>query len=438
MSGELELRVSSWLERDGGTQAENLSYGELEVWLGDQCLTELLDRRIHSSRSSVRVSTVVLARWFASSWWRLRWEPSHRAGDLRGNNADWRMSHELGAAGGGFLWPALGFAFDGQSITLQLKRTSSNQPVCFLRELTLRIPAAAFERGVSAFIELVLDRLRAVGAEDVALASLWQEVCAERRSPELAALRRSEAMLGLDPETLPAADLEALSAAAAWLGPGAADEVLAEAGHAAAADRLAQLEAWRSAPDLALCLAAFDGVAADWARQPHREAAAWVRGAALARRARSTLGLGLDPLGSARLDGLIGASLADAKVSAEARAIGVGFVRPNARAEVSLALRKRHPLGRRFEVARLIGDALDRPQDDRVLPLTDLDTARQGFQRAFAAELLCPVDGVVALVGRPDPTEAEIDDAASHFGVSDWVVRHGLANYRWDERAQPW
>jgi len=59
---------------------------------------------------------------------------------------------------------------------------------------------------------------------------------------------------------------------------------------------------------------------------------------------------------------------------------------------IKVDLNKPWATGRRFALARLVGDHLYAHAADRVLPATDAGTARQKFQRAFAQALLCPFD----------------------------------------------
>jgi len=85
--------------------------------------------------------------------------------------------------------------------------------------------------------------------------------------------------------------------------------------------------------------------------------------------------------------------------------------------------------GRRFELARFLGDYLSSRGSGAWLPATDAHTARQQYQRAFAAEFLCPI-GPLADFLAGDLGPAAIDDAAEHFAVSERAVETQLANHR--------
>ena len=98
---------------------------------------------------------------------------------------------------------------------------------------------------------------------------------------------------------------------------------------------------------------------------------------------------------------------------------------------VKMTTRKRHPVARRFEMARLVGgyaDAMVR-DDNPWFASTDAATARQKYQRAFAAEFLCPIESLEAMLDG-DMSESAIEDAATKFDVSERTVEAQLVNER--------
>ena len=113
---------------------------------------------------------------------------------------------------------------------------------------------------------------------------------------------------------------------------------------------------------------------------------------------------------------------------------------PLSRQQISIALqkddgfldffpRKKHPTARRFELARFIGDYILSDQNECKISIacTDLRTCRQKFQRAYAAELLCPLNGLLEFLDN-DFSESAIEDAANHYEVSLTTVTSILAN----------
>lgn len=61
-----------------------------------------------------------------------------------------------------------------------------------------------------------------------------------------------------------------------------------------------------------------------------------------------------------------------------------------------------HPTSRRFALMRLVGDHLQSPESERLLPAVNAKTHRQKFQRAFAQEFLCPYSELADYFGSPE------------------------------------
>jgi len=66
-------------------------------------------------------------------------------------------------------------------------------------------------------------------------------------------------------------------------------------------------------------------------------------------------------------------------------------------------------------------------EPDSWLVTADLATTRQKFQRAFAAEFLCPISSLVEFADG-DFSESAIEDAANEFAVSERTVEASLMN----------
>ncbi len=210
--------------REGAAQdpIERAAEADLSLFVGDICLTEIEDRLARTVRPTLRASAYRLAYWLAENWWRLRWEPER-------DDLDWRMSHCLAAAGGGYVWPALSLVGDGENLILRM-RPSAVTPIENIRYLVkddVQIPVEVFVAGIDSFVDAVIDRLRTTGHAQTELEALWSHVQAERRSPDAARWRKLEALAGLDPDAQEGAFLETLLAQQARTGPAALDELLA-------------------------------------------------------------------------------------------------------------------------------------------------------------------------------------------------------------------
>jgi hypothetical protein len=417
----LTLSVRAFLESSAVDIAEAATTAELELRSGEVVLTQLHDCASQTVRDVVRAPAVLLARWFAGNWWRLRWEP------LRGTkpDADWLLSHELGGAGGGVLWPAVRFASDGAHILVSSRACSPGGGLRYLTAASLSVAGPAFEGAVDGFVEQVLRRLSDRGVDDPALRTLWGDVLAERRDPEAALLRRREAQLGLDPDQVDPAAVIALFERGAWLGAGACEEALVDVGFAGAAARLERLKLLSVDAEarLPLDLGAFASTRTAWRAAPATGDAPWARAARLAAQVRADLGLGDGPISTPRLGALLSADLSDPPAPAAPIAVAFGSGE-----RWGFVPRKTRPTSLRFDLARALGDALDRPEGDRALPLTAASTSRQRFQRAFAQELLCPVEVAAARLREADDVGEAIEEVAADFEVSSWVVRSAVVN----------
>ena len=75
-----------------------------------------------------------------------------------------------------------------------------------------------------------------------------------------------------------------------------------------------------------------------------------------------------------------------------------------------------------------MGDFLATSDAERLLPATATKTARQKFQRAFAQQLLCPVDDLKAFLDTDYPNEDQIEETATEFDVSPLRIKTTLVN----------
>lgn len=160
------------------------------------------------------------------------------------------------------------------------------------------------------------------------------------------------------------------------------------------------------------------------------EAEAWRVGKDAARRIRDREGLDGQPISDERLAGLAGTTQ-NAISETSRRSDGIAFALDEKAGRARIALGSKRETGRRFELARLVGDRLlgdrmDRPAE-RLFPATRAYSYRQKMQRAFAAELLCPFAAVDEMSGG-DYSEDRQNDVAEHFGVSPMTIRTQLVN----------
>lgn len=461
-----ELRFTP-LESDHPDPIERACAIALSVHAGGHCLTHVEDRFARTVRAVVRVSGYRLALWFAGNWWRLRWEPEQDQDD------DWHLSHVMAGAGGGFIWPALSFIGDGECMVLRMRpsQTAPAERVRFLESADIPLPMAEVMNELDAFVEAIIARLRVNGLANTALEHLWREVKQERQSLEGRAWRQLEALAGCDPGAEEAGFLEPLLARCDELGWGAIEEVVAGTKSQALATFNHLLDGARQAAT-PLYFPEIDGLrretlgyaghpqAAQATRAP--ELLPWEKGYAIAAKARAYWGLQPGKVSNGTLMELFGVAedmlwpaetTRDLPISAgfrypggsgygstrQGHGLGQGVDGATARgwsrrqdrgaATITVWLSKNWATGRRFELARLVGDHLYSRDEEWLLPATGAKTARQKVQRAFAQQFLCPIDDLKAFLNTDRPNTEQMEAAAREFEVSPLLIRNTLVNH---------
>lgn len=423
----MKIEVLEWGDPFRGVPEVERTSATLQIRIGNENATRLEDLWSQSVQPGARVAAYPLALWLAFCWWRLRWEPEY-AGPGE-TPSDWRMSHELPAAGYGFLWPPLVFAGDDEAIGVRCRQSAANlaEPVRYLANFDAFVPVAEFESAVDEFLDLVLRRLDSLGTTE--LHRLWEEVRAERADPAQAAVRQLEARLGFDPDEAPESLLRRMLELREKAGPGAAGEVAPICVGPNAAKVLSEVEQTAMLPGVpGRVPVAAAGPPGDGLTPP------WRRGYEAARRWRDTLPLRTGPVGDADLAGLLEMPAQHLSATTARAPLGMA-VRTGPGEQWKFLFRSGNQPGRRFEAARFLGDSIYATAAENWLPLTASKTARQKYQRAFAAEFLCPIDSLRQyLSGRR--IEESIEDAAEYYGISDRAVEwqlenHGLESGRW-------
>jgi hypothetical protein len=91
--------------------------------------------------------------------------------------------------------------------------------------------------------------------------------------------------------------------------------------------------------------------------------------------------------------------------------------------------RERTRTASRFTLARALWHYIS--DDDSLFVVTSAHTHRQRAERAFAAEMLAPAQGIAALLeSKPgSASEEELDQIAEHFDVSSMVVSLQVRNH---------
>lgn len=419
-----------WLHRDYGDDIDRATLAELAMSANQYSAFELEDFTAKTIRKTARVSAYNLAIWFASNWWKLRWEP-------RRATSEWEISHMIGAAGGGYLWPNLSFNSDGATIIIESKPAlfpGTGEAIRYINNFATTIPAFEFENKVSMFVESVIARLVGLGIDAPELVELWKEVCIERQDSALSKWRKLEAIMGFDPDEAPDHLVVGLKDAADNYGSSAIEEVAA-ASQGKVLDILGELSGAPLAESTGLHIPEFGTLQKEISRVS-QTLYPWQMGEQAARIARKAWHLGEGPVSTGGISDIFGFNQdvinQPSKIKA---AMSVGFRQEKDLEHLKIFINTPIPTNRRFALMRLVGDNLTAPLDDKLLPAPDTKTFRQKFQRAFAQEFLCPYDQLMDFIGKNEINDEKIEDAAHHFEVSPLLVTSVLVNKGIVERA---
>jgi hypothetical protein len=339
------------------------------------------------------------------------------------------MSHEMPAAGYGFLWPLVTFESDGEEVSAVCRPSNPllDEPVRYLADFRESVSAWSFEKTLDRFMDLVLARLDALGISGTHLHELWDEVREERADPVLSGSRKVEARLGFEPDEAPEHLMQRMSALSQKAGYAAVDEIAPVCAGSQPSQTLEQIEQFSAAPGTEARIS-LSGL---FTAGEFTSAAPWEKGWRLAQKARIVCGFGTPRMSDQELSSLLDIPTeALQKADAATPRPPLGLAIRNCREDhLKLLFRKRNRPALRFEAARFLAEHILTPRPESWLPATDTSTARQKIQRAFAAEFLCPIGGLRDFLGGDFSPEA-IEEAGEYFGVSELAVKSHLANHR--------
>ena len=411
---------------DSGTPEERATFGVLEVRVNGRCLTEgVAPHRPNELLPGPYVSGYHLAEWLMWNWWRLLWESPPAAESRR----EWVFSHCLSSIGEGYVWPNIVIKSDGFRARTDSSRTADAAPGLYRyvgAPVSEEIATEDLESGIRHFAHSVLERLHEANLKDTNLHRLQRDVDQAGRDAQTARLRRFEARLGHDPDEVDEAVFRSSFEAAKGLGDNALEELAADSGLRDNATvpsmktvaNSAKANGFDAQPKDAVKLPQRDGIPA-WGK-----VAAWRVGVAAARALRKQEALNGEAIDNNCLSALFGTTKTALKPGNK-HAQRLSFMLTDGDRS-RLALRPKWETGRRFDLARLLGDQL-LTADEPLLPATAAYTYRQKAQRAFAAELLCPYEALVEFLGADRPEERH-GEAAAHFNVSSLAINTLLLN----------
>ena len=419
MSHRFAIEID-WERLDRGHPEERVTYGAIGLRVDEVWLTEAHDTFVRRVRQKVHLSGYLLAEWFAWNWWRLRWEPKRQS-------LDWKLAHRLTTIGGGYIWPNIACNSDGERVLLRAipSPTREAEPLRYVADVCEALPATEFQAALEQFIELVLEQLRTERIRDSNLERTWGHVVEERRDPDAEWSRRLEAAMGYDPDEASEQVVAALIAESGELGKNSVAELAAGASRIEPTPTSKELKALARSSAHEARFADIPRLPAEMVESSTGDKPAWVAGEDAARALRNQERLGDGALSDEKLAELAGT---DATVlSGEAVKAPFSFALNGDGGTAKVVLVSSFAAGRRFALARLIGDRLLEQQEEPLIPVMRSFSYRQKRQRAFAAELLCPFEQASQLLDLEFSEESQ-ERMAAEYRVSPMLVRTQLVN----------
>ncbi|WP_283137086.1 ImmA/IrrE family metallo-endopeptidase [Rhizohabitans arisaemae] len=403
------------------------TWARIEIGVGADHITLVEDRESGSSRRSIYCPLYPLAEWIAYNWWALRADARparslHLRGSDRREFSRFRR-HSVRCSGDGFLWPDLLIIPEGDRKRLIWQRDRAphpGRPIRFLADGEALVDGVSVERELGHLVSAVLVRLAEQGITGTALEQEWAGI--QQATPEEVEFCLAAARLGLDPYSEAEPYEKSILRAAGEL-PG---NLLGDFLDAVEPSRISQALEWINAArvEIGRTSGARAGQELRSELRPLRLPLGdrlWEKGWGQARAVRKML-----DLADREVFDLSSYMESADRPSADRglQAIGgAGTAGPLALVEPG-----RTPGSRRFTLSRALWHYLW--SSDPVFLVTTAHTDRQKIERAFAAELLAPAQGISELLGEvlETATQDDLDGVAAHFQVSPMLIKHQLEN----------
>ena len=423
----LDISLSPADSLDIGSPEERAGFGTIKIETDDALLTEGIDQHIGKHREGPLVSGYHLAEWLAWNWWRLRWEWWHPRNASEDVIDDWDFAHRLSTIGEGYEWPNMTVASDGFQSAIITEPSIDHASFRYSGAPMTLISANVMEAAVDRFVSDIVALMDKKELRETNLHRLWSELQIERQDPETASLRRLEARLGYDPDEADHLG-EEWRDDAARLGGDSLEELAADAAYLCKPNDMMSASCITEMADSCGFEASGQDSIVPWERSQEEWGIweAWRIGESYARRLRMEERIDVvDPVSNGRL-----AELAGVSKKAISRSDCIGdisfFLNRDLGTSARMVFRSKWENGRRFALARIIGDRLF-AWTDKMFPATRSFTYRQKAQRAFAAEFLSPFEGVRDMLGTDDSEDRQ-NEIAEHYQVWSITIKTILMN----------
>ena len=412
------MRFSTeWLDPGANASAEErATLCRLRLYVSEENACRFFDPASNGACDHVTVPAVHLAEGLATDWWSI----------FGGRDRE----HPIRSYRTGFALPDVRLGFDGSTFEVRgVQSALANPDVRFWQVGSEGLPRATAESTLAGFIDDVAARLAAAGLSHSEVTLRWSRVSRSLSDPDERAFCEAAGALGVDPYGVSEEDALFIEEAAGLFSGEALLEFLAGVGSAARGKLLNWMREAEGRPQEQSCLPELDGIARRFGSDTSHEhpAGAWVTGYRAARAFREFMAI---PPGE-KLTSLsdIAGRLGGRSFACTSGVSGVLALVCRTGGDVRIHVRERG--GRdwarqaeSFAFARAIGDVVCFGDARRSVVNGLHQAERQAAGRAFAAELLAPVESVLDMV----ESGLDDDEIAGSFNVSPQVIARQIEN----------
>lgn len=395
------------------------SYANIEIRVNNSIITRHTDTRNEEplkTFDSINVPAYPLAYWFAENWWRIFY-------DVNTSHDNWEATHNLMYAADGYLWPDLCLVSDDLYISFQSSNEGRKEKrsIQYFPELIsthYKTPIESIEENIISFIELTINQLGNINSD---LNAIWKTVLDERKNEQYSIYRKIEARLGYSPDEATESLVDHYIDSIQKYGINAVMDLATE-------NLLPEIEKCNFSQKLKF---KYRPIKLSHANKEE----AWSLGYSAARNFRKDLNLSpCDVIDNTKLGDAFSLTQKMLKQHWDNdNKINIGLLkRHNKSDDLSLYIGgAMHSDSKRFMTSRLLGAQIMDQSQENLLICNELNTRSQQIQRAFAAEFLCPQQGIKEtgyIKNMHAPRTEELNKVAENFGVSPRVVKHQCEN----------
>lgn len=428
MSG-IDFRIE-W-EDPGGARGDELraTWARLEVRVGESIVTRAYDPVLNSVRTGVYAPLYPVAEWVVLNWWPLLRECQMPS---RTGEASYAKRHNIRFAGEGFAMPWLELRpTNGKFAVAWRQRDLPRQRLSFIQEGSALMESSVVEESLSLFVNRVVTRLEDRGVRDSPMQEDWRSICDQ--DADEAAFCIAAGAMGLDPFDVPDSVAKEVLSASSFLGGELEDDFFEAADVVRLSDQLEWVKSGlKIAQGQNLELPGLWEVKDHLSKVKSGGQSPWSQGYDLAREFRSVLGIADKE--RVRLSDLSPRdNMEQAALVSQRREPGFdALAAVNRAGNPGFVLKPGNDLSMRFAFCRALFEFLHAAAPSPSL-ITSAISEKQKRNRAFAAELLAPERLIRGRMTGDSIDWLEIEDLASRFEVSTYVIAHQIENHHLGE-----